>query len=319
MALVPDREALSRHGLTVAALVSAIQPAIAGELPLGRLPGASGEVSARIRMAGGEALSPEALLATRVPTSTGVSVPLSEVARLEERPVPSEIRRHDQQYERMVTFDFRGPRPIADRFVRSFVEGTSLPPGYTLEDGLSLFLTSKEERAIGLALAFALLLIYLVSAALFESLLLPFVALLAVPLGFIGIAFTFWAAKLPFDRTAYVGLILLAGIAVNNSLLWVHRAGDLYRRTGNARHAALRASSERWVPILMTTLTGVAGLLPLAIGVDPGTSGDWRTLALSTTAGLTTSSLVTLTVVPALFLLFLKPRGAQVRATVAID
>ena len=314
MALVPDRQSIARYGLSMREVASAIQPAIAGELSLGRLPTEDGEVNARIRVAGGEALAPEELLATRVPTPSGASVPLGELARLEERPVPAEILRRDQQYERIVTFDFRGPRPIADRYVRSFVEGTTMPPGYTLDDGLGSYLTGKEERAIGLALAFALLLIYLVSAALFESLLLPFVAILSVPLGFIGIALTFWLAKMPFDRTAYVGLILLAGIAVNNALLWVHRAGQLYRRTANPLQSALRASSERWVPILMTTLTGVAGLLPLAIGSDPGTSGDWRTLALSTTAGLTTSSLVTLTVVPALFLLFLRRRARPLEA-----
>ncbi|MCC7141345.1 MAG: efflux RND transporter permease subunit [Candidatus Eisenbacteria bacterium] len=314
MAVVPDREAIARHGLSVRDLVAAIQPAIAGEFFSGRRAGLSGDVNTRVRLAGGEAQSPEALLNTRLLTPRGTAVRLGALARLEERPVPAEIHRRHQQYERAVSFDFRGPRPIADRYVRSFIEGTTLPPGYILEEGLGLLLSRREEQAIGLALGFALVLIYLVSAALFESLILPFVAILSVPLGFIGIAFTFWIADLPFDRTAYVGLILLAGVAVNNALLWVHRAGQILRRTGDVVGAALRASIERWIPILITTLTSVAGLLPLAIGADPGTSGNWRSLALSTTAGLGASTIVTLSVVPALFILFERKRTRPARS-----
>ena len=184
-----------------------------------------------------------------------------------------------------------------------------MPPGYELEDGLGLFLTAEDESQIRLGIAFSLLLITMVSAALFESLLLPFVAMLSVPLSFVAIPFTFWATGESFDRTAYVGLILLAGIAINNALLLVHRAGRLHRRLGDAGRAARRAAAERVRPIVLTTLTSVAGLIPLLASGTDAMSATWRALALSATAGLAASSAFTLFVIPCLFTMLARRAG----------
>jgi HAE1 family hydrophobic/amphiphilic exporter-1 len=192
---------------------------------------------------------------------------------------------------------------VGDRFVKSVVENTQMPPGYEMEDGLGLFLTAAEETGIRRGIGLALVFVTIVSAALFESLLLPFVAMLSVPLSFVAIPFTFWATGESFDRTAYVGLILLAGIAINNALLLVHRAGRLHRRLGDARAAAHRAAVERVRPILLTTATSVAGLLPLLRQGEEALSGTWRSLALSATAGLLASAAFTLFVIPCLFTL----------------
>jgi HAE1 family hydrophobic/amphiphilic exporter-1 len=158
----------------------------------------------------------------------------------------------------------------------------------------------------------AMLFIYMITAALFESIVLPFVALLAVPLSFVGVALAFWITGEPFDRTAYVGLILLAGIAINNALLFVHRAGVVRRRLRDARAAARRAALERVRPILMTTATSVAGLVPLAWSVDSNAVAGWRSLALAGTGGLLASALFTLTVIPALFVLLTGTRKENV-------
>lgn len=122
-----------------------------------------------------------------------------------------------------------------------------------------------------------------------------------MPLSFSGIPLLFWVLDLSFDRTAFIGLILLAGVAINNGLLLVHRAATLVRRTGEVESSARRAALERGRPILMTTVTSVAGLLPLAIGGDPATGLEWRALAWSATAGLLGSAAITLWVVPAMF------------------
>lgn len=313
LALVPDRERMARLGLRMADLVGGIQPAIAGEMGDRTLQGPEGDVPARIRYAGGQALTREQLLASFQRTAGGVAVPFATVLRVDERPVLPEIRRDRQQYERHVTFDYRGPRPVANAFVRAFLRGTDVPPGYSVEDGLGIFLTRREERQLGVALGLAFVLVYMVAAALFESLRLPFVALLALPLGFIGIAITFWATRTPFDRAAYVGLILLAGIAINSALLLVHRAGSLLRRGLSSAAAIRRAALERCRPIVMTTATSLAGLLPLAWAGDAGAADTWRGLALAACSGLTAAALATLAVVPALFLI-LAPRHAGQRA-----
>ncbi|NNE42973.1 MAG: efflux RND transporter permease subunit, partial [Gemmatimonadetes bacterium] len=271
-------------------------------------------VQGRVRYRGGEALDTAALLALAVRTPDGVSVSVADVAHVEERAIQGEIRRRDQRYARTIAFEYRGPRRVGDRFVKALVEGTELPPGYTMEDGLGLFLTRKQESEIGAAILLALVLVTMVSAALFESLLLPLVALLSIPLSFSAIPFTFWATGESFDRTAYVGLILLAGIAVNNALLLVHRAGRLLRRTGDPVAAARRAAVERSRPILLTTATSIAGLVPLIVDAGAATSATWRSLALSATAGLAASALFTLLVVPCLFvLLSRRPRLPRFR------
>ncbi|HMB70508.1 MAG TPA: efflux RND transporter permease subunit, partial [bacterium] len=205
LALVPDRDRLAEVGLSMAGFVAAVAPALASEVAARELSGPDGEIMGRVRYAGGQAMDAGGLLAMMVRTADGVAVPVGHLASLEDRAVPGEIRRRDQRYERTVTFEYRGPGRVGDRFVKSLVENTELPPGYVLEDGLGAFLTSAEEKEIGAAVGLSLVLVLMVSAALFESLLLPFVALLSVPLSFAGIPFTFWATGESFDRTAYVG------------------------------------------------------------------------------------------------------------------
>jgi HAE1 family hydrophobic/amphiphilic exporter-1 len=314
LALVPDRTRLSELGLTMRQFVTAVAPALSSDLAARELTGSAGEVIGRVGFADGEALDATGLMEMLVWTPDGAAVPVAELARLEDRAVPGEIRRRDQRYERTVTFEYRGPSRVGDRFVKSLVENTQLPPGYSLEDGLGVFLTSAQEHEIGSAVALSLVLVAMVSAALFESLRLPFVALLSVPLSFAGIPFTFWATGESFDRTAYVGLILLSGIAVNNALLLVHRAGRLLRSTGDSWEAARRAAVERAAPILLTTATSVAGLIPLIL--DRGaTSGTWRSLALSATAGLTASAVFTLLVIPCLFVLLTRRKRPSLVAS----
>jgi len=302
LVLVPDRERMTEVGVTMAELVAGVEPAIASEPASRRLPGPDGDVTARVRFREGDALPVAHLLASPVIGAGRAPLSISDLWRLEERSVPGEIRRRDQEYERAVSFEYRGPRRVGDRTVRAFVESTEIPPGYTMEDGLGFFLTSGEEREIWRAVALALLLVTMVSAALFESLLLPVVALLSVPLSFVAIPFTFWATGESFDRTAYIGLILLAGIAINNALLLVHRAGRLRRLHGDAREAVRRAAVERVRPILLTTATSVVGLLPLIASGGQG-SATWRSLALSASAGLLASSVFTLIAIPCLFVM----------------
>ena len=313
-AAVPERRSMAGLGVTMASLVNTIQPAIAGQYANRRVRGPSGDVFASIRYTGGQTLEVHEFLGTAVrgPVSDYF---VDDVLGVEERKVQGAIHRRQQEYERIISFEYRGPRRVGNRFTKSFVEGTAIPSGYTLEDGSGIYLSSRDERQILQSLGLALLLIYMVSAALFESLVLPFVAILAVPLSFIGISLVFWITGEPFDRTAYIGLILLAGIAINNALLLVHRAGAVFQKTKNGVLAAKRAARERFRPILLTTATSVAGLAPLAWGVDPASTASWRTLAISATAGLLAAAVCTLGVIPPLFSLFVRGGASPAAAS----
>ena len=147
------------------------------------------------------------------------------------------------------------------------------------------------------ALAFAVLLIYMVTAALFESLAAPFVVLLTLPLALIGVFLIFFFTNGTFTRTAYIGTIMMAGIVVNNAILIVYHIGELRQRLPT-REAILQGTLERVRPILMTTLTTVFGLLPLVLFAQSADENIWNSLALATIGGLLSSTIFVLVAVP---------------------
>jgi HAE1 family hydrophobic/amphiphilic exporter-1 len=147
------------------------------------------------------------------------------------------------------------------------------------------------------ALAFAVLLIYMVTAALFESLAAPFVVLLTLPLALIGVFLIFFFTGGTFTRTAYIGTIMMAGIVVNNAILVVYHIGELRERLPT-REAILQGTLERVRPILMTTLTTVFGLLPLVLFAQSADENIWNSLALATIGGLLSSTVFVLVAVP---------------------
>jgi multidrug efflux pump subunit AcrB len=124
-----------------------------------------GEIEAR---GDGRRRSPESGGISRI--EGGAPVRLGELFTIGEKSIQSEIRRRHQQYERLVTFDYRGPSRVGNDFVKAFLDGTEFPAGYTIEEGRGVFLNRKDETQILLGIALALVLIYMVTAALFESL-----------------------------------------------------------------------------------------------------------------------------------------------------
>ncbi len=193
--------------------------------------------------------------------------------------------REGQQYLRWISFEYRGPWKFGNRLVDSVIKNTQLPHGYRLQRATFFFLTEEEKEQIYLVLAFALLLVYMVTAGLFESLLQPFVVILTVPLALIGVFLIFYFTDTNFDRSAYIGVILLAGIVVNNSIILVHHINDLRRKGSAVFDAVIQGAADRVRPILMTSATTVLGLLRLVLFTDAQGS-IWYALALATIGGL---------------------------------
>ncbi|MDX1622481.1 MAG: efflux RND transporter permease subunit, partial [Gemmatimonadota bacterium] len=170
-----------------------------------------------------------------------------------------------------------------------------------------------ERRRLALVVALAVALVFLVTAALFESLRAPLVVLAAVPLALIGVFLLWWATGETFTREAWIGVVMMAGIVVNNAILVVDRIGA--RARGDEapplplREAALEGTLDRVRPILMTTATTVLGLLPLVLFPGSVESNLWRSLALATIGGLLASTLFVLVTIPALAALLLPDRG----------
>ncbi len=229
-------------------------------------------------------------------------VRLRSVARIERALGPTEIRRIAQERAVVVradlgeSIDLRGAVDLVERTLATLPR----PAGVRADlAGQSRELDASFE-SLRLALLLALFLVYLVMASQFESLVHPFVILLTVPLGGTGVVAALAAANRPVDVVVLIGAIMLAGIMVNNSIVLVD-AVNRRRAAGLAIDQALvEAGSLRLRPILMTTVTTVLGLVPMALGLGEG--GELRApLALTVIGGLSVSTLISLVVVPVLY------------------
>jgi HAE1 family hydrophobic/amphiphilic exporter-1 len=155
---------------------------------------------------------------------------------------------------------------------------------------------------IGIILA--TLLVYMVMASLYESLLPPAIVMFSVPLPLIGVSLVLWLTGTTFNVQSFIGCIMLVGIVVNNAILIVDRANTLFRDDGMDLLSAVRAAGrDRLRPVLMTSLTTVLSLLPLALGIGEG-SDMQAPLARTVLGGLLSASLITLVFIPVVFLLF---------------
>jgi HAE1 family hydrophobic/amphiphilic exporter-1 len=170
------------------------------------------------------------------------------------------------------------------------------------------------ELMFGFVLALAL--VYMILASLYESLRDPLVVMCTVPLGAIGVIAALWLTGTTFNVQSFIGSIMLVGIVVNNAILIVDRTNQLRAEDGlSPREAVVAAGRERLRPILMTSLTTVCALLPLAIGIGEGAEAQ-APMARAVVGGLASATFVTLLVIPAVYTLFHpEHRGAPAGAT----
>jgi HAE1 family hydrophobic/amphiphilic exporter-1 len=295
--IAPNRSALESHDLSVEQLLSFVSANVRTEFSGNQLRIGGDEVPYAVKVAGYRDFDLQNLRELRIPVESGADLRLIDVASVEQRDVLANIRREDQQYERTVAWEFRGPIKLGDLVRDAVVDAMELPPGYRVEEDESWRWSEEERVQVYLVLGFAILLIYMVTAGLFESLAAPFVVLLTLPLALIGVFLIFFLADATFTRTAYIGTIMMAGIVVNNAILIVYHIGEL-RRHMEIRAAILQGTLERVRPIFMTTLTTVFGLLPLVVFAGGQDSNIWNALALATIGGLISSTIFVLVAIP---------------------
>jgi HAE1 family hydrophobic/amphiphilic exporter-1 len=295
-----NRDRLARHGLTVRQLVEGMGAVVTGASGGSTLKLGGEEVWFDVKLEGNLDMDVVALRETLVDTPDGRRIRLGDVVGVESREVLAQIRRENQQYERTVAYEFRGPARLGDTVQARVIAATQVPPGYTVQEGRNFFFIDREERSqIWLVMGIALLLVYMVTAALFESLLQPLCVILTVPMALIGVYLIFFYTEASFTREAYVGVIMMFGIVVNNAILLVdHVNGVRVRNPSWALQAAIvEGTLERVRPILMTTATTVLGLMPLALGIGAGAEIQ-AALARVVIGGLLASTLVTLVLIP---------------------
>jgi HAE1 family hydrophobic/amphiphilic exporter-1 len=307
-----DRDALARYDMTVQDLVNQMQSAVAGESRLSFLRIAGEDVGYEVKVRDVEEMDLLALRETIVQTPDGRGIRLGEVVAIESRDVLSNIRRENQQYERRVAYEFRGPSRLGDTYRDAIIERTELPPGYTIRADERWRWDREEQEQIVMVLLVSLILVYMVTASLFESLRQPLAVLLTVPMALIGVFMIFFYSQATFTREAYIGVIMMGGIVVNNAILLVDHINGVRRTTELSLYdAVLRGTLERVRPILMTTATTVLGLLPLVLFAESQDANIWNALAYTLIGGLLSSTLFVLTTTPSVYYLF--ERGAEAR------
>jgi len=175
-----------------------------------------------------------------------------------------------------------------------------LPPGFTVQLGGQIAKQRETFRSLAYAALLALMLVYMVLASQFHSLMDPFIIMFSVPLGLVGVMWALFLTNTRFSTTAFMGVIMMVGIVVSNGVLLIHYA-NLLREEGEELHrAVIQAAVVRLRPILMTTVATLAGLLPMAIGLAVGSEANVP-LARTVIGGLTVSTALTLFFVPALY------------------
>ena len=235
-----------------------------------------------------------------IPLSSGGSVKLSEVADIvKEERLPT-ISRSNEMYTRNISFNFRGSGRKSQKFIKWVKENYPLPEGFNFQKEQGYYGYDEDGNEMYILLAFAVVLVYMVLASLFESFLYPFIIILTLPLAFIGISMIFYLTDTAFEHSAQVGLLLLVGIVVNNSIILVQHIVK-YHSYKNLIHAVIQASKERITPIIMTSLTTILGLMPMVFSTKLETGDYWRMLAFSTIGGMVTSTFFVLTVTPILY------------------
>lgn len=298
--LAVDRKKAADMGLSVRSLAEVIKTAIAGtEAGQYRARGNNHRILVQLRDA--ERMSIEQVLDLTVSAPSNAQIALRNVIDSEPTRGPIVIDRKDQQRLATVTANISGRDlgSIADDVGRRLAD-IPRPRGYDIRIAGNYEEQQKAFRELLVTFVLALMLVYMVLASQYESLKDPLIVMLSVPMAGVGVLVTLFVTGTTLNIQSYIGCIMLGGIVVNNAILLVDQASQLHREGSTARQAALESGRRRLRPILMTTLTTILGLLPLALGIGEGADAQ-APLAIAVIGGLVVSAVVTLVLVPSVY------------------
>ncbi len=295
-----DQERTAALGLTVPDIANRVVAKVRGDVPT-EFTWRDRKVDIRVRVGEDERNSEDDIKNLVVNPEEVRQVRLSTVADVEVGIGPADIQRIGQQRVAIISANvLSGDLGDAAEEVRAYLENIPNPLGTKTKVGGQNEEMEASFASLQFALALALIMVYLVMASLFESLLHPFVIMFTVPLAGVGAVFGLWVTGTGVSVVVFIGLILLVGIVVNNAIVLIDRVNSL-RAEGHSKHDAIvTGANQRLRPILMTTLTTILGLLPMAIGL--GEAAELRTpMAITVIGGLSVSTLLTLIVIPVVY------------------
>lgn len=302
--IIIDRTKAATLGLTVQQIASVLETALSGS-SAGEFVDKGHEYPMLLKIKDADKLPLEQLLNLGVVNSEGQTVVLRNVVKVEHGQSSTVIERLNQ--ERMIDISANHSGRSLSAVVKDIqarIDKVPLPLGYSIEIAGDYKQQQESFREMLIGLILAIVLIYMVMASQFESLRDPLVVMFSVPVAFIGVSFILFLTHTTFNIQSYLGIIMLAGIVVNNAILLVDTTNKLRRNEGMELYEAIKIAGRRRLrPILMTAITTLLGLLPLALGMAEG--GETQApLARAVIGGLLVSTLITLLLIPVVYSYF---------------
>jgi len=299
-----DRDKAGVLGINVAQISSTINTCINGSVAsLFTDPVTGNQYNILVRLSEDYRSNIEDLKNIVLTTSGGQQILLGNIAIVEKANAPVQIDRKQQQRIVNVTANVAG-RDLGSvaNDIRAKLAGVNIPPGFEVRIGGNVEQQQKAFRDLLLAFGLAILLVYVVMASQFQSLIDPFIIMFTVPLGIVGVFWTLFLTNTTLSVTSFQGIIVMVGIVVSNGILLVDYTNHLRMRNVELHEAVVQAGRTRLKPILMTSLATVLGLIPMAIGF--GGEKTRAPLAIAVIGGLTVSTILTLFFVPTLYTVF---------------
>ncbi len=302
--IIPDWERVAQVGLTAQDIGETIQTAILGSVPT-QLERSDRLVDIRVQLAQNSVEDISQLRRLPLFTPNNRQIRLSDVASIEKGRAPGEIQRLNQRQVFLIVGNLAEGASLggAIRQTNQVLSEIQLPEGVTIVPSASAEATQAIESSLKILGGLAAFLVFVVMAVQYNSLIDPLVIMLTVPLALAGGIFGLYVSQTAIGATVIVGGVLLVGIVVNNAIIMVELANQIREQTGCDRTTAiLKAAPQRLRPILMTTITTVLGLFPLALGIGEG-SEFLQPLGVVVFSGLSLATLLTLLIIPCFYVL----------------
>ena len=299
-----DREKLSQQGLGMSQAAASIRNLITGSL-MSYYREDGEEYDIKVRYDVDDRVSIEDLENMLIPNGMGQNIKVREVATIEESTIPPTIERKDRQRIVTVNAVMKDGEALSDGvdLGNKFIEEMNIPSDVIVQVAGSYEDQQDSNRDLGMLGILIIILVFIVMAAQFESMTYPFIIILSIIFAFSGIIFALAATGTSMNVMSILGGIMLIGIVVKNGIVLIDYTQLMRERGYGLTRAATVAARSRLRPILMTSLTTILGMVPMATSHGVG-SEMWRPLGISIIGGLTVSTILTLIYVPSMFCIF---------------
>jgi len=315
--IIPDKEKIAQHGLNTFSVANAVRNRVQGPY-VSRYREDGDEYDIRIRYIEEERNELSDLENIALMNMQNQSIRLGEVAEIEEHWSPPNIERKNR--ERLVSVSitpYKVPLNVMAEEVQQKLNSMDIPAGVSIEMGGAVEDMQESMMDLALLLVLSLILTFLVMASQFESMKMPFIIMFSIPFAFSGVILAHLVTGITMSVISMVGGVMLVGIVVKNAIVLVDYINLMRARDLELREAIIVSGKSRLRPVLMTSLTTILGMLPLALSKGSG-SEIWSPMGIAVIGGLIFSTIVTLILVPVVYHMMLRRSDAR-KAKVEYD